>query len=381
MASEIGVIETGVDKLVKIVKERGRIAMADITKELGVSPVVIQEWVNFLEEEGILTVEYKLTKPFLVDRKLTKKEVEAKAKEFEGKKDVFVRKAEFNLSSLEKQAQDLKKIKGEFDKLKNELGFELDKVRNDLKELEKYQQLKVELQKDIDLQKSQSKMKMDDMTKEISREQKKYEEFILEVRKEKEEISKEKKEAKSLEDTEKILFDRLGELKSTISSIEKKILSEGEAIKNSEMHIDKLNQLMENVKQHVEEEKLIIDNLVSKSKEHEDKAAQIQESIIKKITSNQKNFDSVNEITKKVNDFFSKKLSLVNLVEKVNKDRDELEKSLIELIRKAKSFELSSRSGNVANDMVDLEKKFNEVDKKKENFEKELKDLASFFKN
>jgi len=34
----------------------------------------------------------------------------------------------------------------------------------------KKQQLKVELQKDIDLQKSQSKIKMDDMTKEISRE-------------------------------------------------------------------------------------------------------------------------------------------------------------------------------------------------------------------
>ena len=72
-------IETGVDKLVNLVKERGRIALADAAKELGVSATVIQEWVDFLEEEGIISVEYKMTKPYLVERKLTKKEVEVNA--------------------------------------------------------------------------------------------------------------------------------------------------------------------------------------------------------------------------------------------------------------------------------------------------------------
>ena len=137
MDIEGSVIETGVDKLVKIIKERGKIALSDAAKELGVSTTVIQEWVDFLEDEGIISVEYRMTKPFLVDRKLTKKEIESKAKEFENKKDVFVRKAEVNLSFLEKQAGELKSIKGEFDRLKNELGMQLDTVRNDLNELEK----------------------------------------------------------------------------------------------------------------------------------------------------------------------------------------------------------------------------------------------------
>src|SRR3989338_5754464 len=97
------VIETGVDKLVNLVKQRGRIALADAAIELGVSTTVIQEWVDFLEEEGIISVEYKLTKPFLVERKLTKKEVDEKAKEFSNKKDVFVRKAEVSLSFLKKE--------------------------------------------------------------------------------------------------------------------------------------------------------------------------------------------------------------------------------------------------------------------------------------
>ena len=86
MDIEGSIIETGVDKLVKIVKERGKIALVDAAKELGVSTTVIQEWVDFLEDEGIISVEYKLTKPFLVDRKLTKKEIESKAKDSRARK-------------------------------------------------------------------------------------------------------------------------------------------------------------------------------------------------------------------------------------------------------------------------------------------------------
>src|SRR3989338_1865042 len=154
MVMESNLIETGVDRLVKIIKERGRIALADAAKELGVSTTVIHEWVDFLEEEGIISVEYKLTTPYLIDRKLTKKEVEEKAVEFAGKKEVFVRKAEVSLSFLEKQADELKKVKNEFDKLKSELGIELDTVRSEMQEMEKYQQLKTELQKKIEEQKN-----------------------------------------------------------------------------------------------------------------------------------------------------------------------------------------------------------------------------------
>ena len=117
MDIEGSIIETGVDKLVKIVKERGKIALVDAAKELGVSTTVIQEWIDFLEDEGIIGVEYSLTTPYLVEKKLTKKEVEAKAKEFTGKKDIFVRRAEGSLGFIEKQGEELKKIKSEFDRL------------------------------------------------------------------------------------------------------------------------------------------------------------------------------------------------------------------------------------------------------------------------
>ncbi|MAG91138.1 hypothetical protein CMO83_00510 [Candidatus Woesearchaeota archaeon] len=380
MSLKGGIIETGVDKLVKIVKQRGKIALADAAIELGVGTSVIQEWVEFLEEEGIISVEYKLTKPYLVERKLTKKEVESKAKEFASKKDVFVRKAEVSLSFLEKQAKDLKKVKEEFDKLKNDLGMELDTVRNDLKELERYQQLKQDLQRQVEDQKSEMKTKIEEFSRQILREQKKYQDLVTNIKREREVLSKEKVEAVSIEKSEEILNQKLMDLKNMIGTIEKRISNEDISIKNSESHIKRLNQVIYEVKKQAEDEKSAIDPLVEKNKEQEKKIVELQNNIIKKIAKKHKDASDLNKMTKKVNDFFQKKLGVVNLVDKVNKDRDELEKNLIALIKRAKSFQLSAKSRDVGKEMVELEKKFNEVNKKKDIFEVELKKLASFFK-
>ncbi|MBI2659311.1 hypothetical protein HYX05_04415 [Candidatus Woesearchaeota archaeon] len=380
MEIESSVIETGVDKLVNLVKERGRIPLQDAAKELGVSITVIQEWVDFLEEEGIISVEYKLTKPFLVERKLTRKEVEAKAKEFTSKKDVFVRKAEVSLSFLEKQATDLKKVKSEFDRMKSELGMELDTVREDLKELERYQQLKEELQKQVEEQKNEAKLRIGELIQDVSREQKKYQEVVAGITRQSDELSKEKAEAQSIEESEKLLNKILSEMKLMIGMIEKKVLDEDTAIKNSELHIEKLSSLVNDIKQRVDEEKAIIDPLIGKSQEQERKVLEIQDKIMQKIAQKQKSVADVKEVTKKVREFFDKKLAVVNLVDRVNKDRDDLEKSLIELIKKAKSFQLTAKSGDVGRQMVDLEKKFSEVSKKKTQFESELKELGSFIK-
>ena len=373
------IIETGVDKLVRLIKDRGRIALADAATELGVSASVIHEWADFLDEEGVISIEYKLTKPYLVERKLTKKEVQEKAKEFTSKKDVFVRKAEVNLTFLEKQAEGLKKLKDEFDRLKNDLGLDVDTVKEELKELEQYQQLKLELEKEIQEQKSTAKARIEELTSHIIREQKRYEEVVEGVKKSKEEITREREQAKSIEESERLLSEKLNNMKNMISLMEKKLSGENSAIKNSETHIERLSLIMEDVKKRVEEEKSVIVPLVEKSKEQERKVLEIQNRIIKKLSENEKKFSHAQGITKKFKEFFEKKLAALNLVYKINKDRDELEKGLMELIRKARSFQLIVKKGDVGKEMLDLEKKFTDIDKKRSMFEDELKKLTSFF--
>jgi len=381
MATETSIIETGVDKLVNLVKSKGRIASEDAVKYLGISPTVIMEWAEFLEEEGIINIEYKFTKPFLVARKLEKKEVQEKAKEFSGRKDVFIRKAEGSLSFLSREAAKLNKIKQEFDEIKKELGFDIGAVKNELEDLEKYERLKINLDKQIDDQKKTSMDKIELMARQITREKKSYEGVLEDIKKGEEELEKEKSETRSLEESERFIRERLNNLKEFIKKIENKEHEEEEEIKQSEEKIQKLILMVKNIKSRVEKEKELIGPLIEKSEEQSKKIKELQNRVIEKITEKEKNLKGTKSASKKIRDLFKKKMGILNFIEKVNKDRNDMEKDLIELIKKAKSFELSSKSGNIENQIIGIEKKFEEVDTKKKIFEKELKKLGSFFKS
>jgi chromosome segregation ATPase len=78
MALDDLLISTGVDNLIRLAKEKGRIEIGAAAKELGMPVRTVEDWAHVLEEEGIITVEYKLTKIFLVWRTIEPKEAEEK---------------------------------------------------------------------------------------------------------------------------------------------------------------------------------------------------------------------------------------------------------------------------------------------------------------
>jgi len=375
------IIETGVDKLVKLVNEKGKVSSFDAAKELGVSNTVVMEWADFLEEEDIISIEYKFTKPFLVPRKLGKKELQEKAKEFSGKKDVFVRKAEVSLSFLDKEAAKLNSIKEEFDNIKKEAGFDLGNVKNELEELEKYEHLKIDMDKQIENQKKVSMGKIDSMMKLVSREKKRYDELLSEIKKEEEGLEKEKTEAKSLEESEKLIQNRLTGIKQLISKVEGKLGKDAENVKGSEKNIQRLSQMAESVRSRVDKEKEIIEPLIKDGIKQSKRIKELQERIIKKIEDKEKKLKGAKKASMRIKDLFKRKMGIINLIEKVNKDRNDLQKEFVELVKKAKSFQLSSSKGDIENQMLDMEKKFNQVDNKKKFFERELKRLSSLLKS
>jgi len=83
MALDDLLISTGVDGLIRLVKEQGRIEIGAAAKELKIPARTAEDWAHVLEEEGIITIEYKLTKVFLVWRTPAVKEVEQKREKLE----------------------------------------------------------------------------------------------------------------------------------------------------------------------------------------------------------------------------------------------------------------------------------------------------------
>jgi len=75
-------ITTGVDALVRLVKNREKIELEDAASQLGMAPETLEEWARVLEEEGIMRIEYKLTKVFLVWIAPTTEEIEMEKESF-----------------------------------------------------------------------------------------------------------------------------------------------------------------------------------------------------------------------------------------------------------------------------------------------------------
>src|SRR4030095_15215140 len=75
-------ITTGVDALVRLVKEKQRIELEDASSVLNIPQETIEDWARGLEEEGILRIEYRLTRIYLVWVKPTEEEVSTEKQSF-----------------------------------------------------------------------------------------------------------------------------------------------------------------------------------------------------------------------------------------------------------------------------------------------------------
>lgn len=82
-------ITTGVDALVRLVKDRQKIELEEASSALNIGQETLEEWARVLEEEGILRMEYRLTRIYLVWVKPTEEEVAGEVKSFyESKKGI-----------------------------------------------------------------------------------------------------------------------------------------------------------------------------------------------------------------------------------------------------------------------------------------------------
>lgn len=382
--SQIPVIKTGVDRLVSLIKEKKRISVPQAAKELGVSPVVVEEWADFLEEDDVISIDYKFATPWLIEKKLKKEEITKKVKEFHGKKEVIVRKSESLLSFLDKEGKDITKIREEFRKIKEDIHAETGNVEKEVKELERYEELKKKVDDQVKKQDQAFADKIKKMDGQIIRAQKKYSEVLKEIGAEEKIIKTERLKTDSIRKTEEVLKQKIKKIEGAIDKFKQKIKSEDIHIEDLESHIKKLKELAENTKESINLQKKKIMPMAKESKEYEKKVLQSQKEILKKVFGRGKiikrNIAKGKRLSDKFKEFFEKKMETANLMEKINDDRNSLKKELNEFIARAKAFSISSESTDIQKQIDMMEKKFKEIDSKKNIFEKEISKLSSLIK-
>jgi hypothetical protein len=71
MAGEL--VKTGVDELLDLLAHSAKMPLTEVATKLKVDAGVIQAWVDFLVEEGIVGIEYKFTTPYIYLNKVVEK--------------------------------------------------------------------------------------------------------------------------------------------------------------------------------------------------------------------------------------------------------------------------------------------------------------------
>ncbi len=380
MAGE-GQIETGVDKLVSLIENRKRVSTTEAAKALGVSTAVIDEWADFLEEEKLISIEYKLATTYLVERKLSKKEVVKKAKEFHGSKDAFVRKIETALVSMDRDTAGLEKLKEQFTGLKKEIGSDIDHVRDELRELENYEKLKKNIDRQMYEQQREYKKKTDEIEKELMKERSKFKEIIDDIDVEKIRLQEEKSELLSLREQEAKMLSKLDDFRQAVKQIRKSIEGEESKISVAQDHVNYLSKVAEKAKERIMRETEKLEPLIRESREHEKKILETQQKVIAKVSEGGKkireNVAQGRAAAESFKRFFDSKLEIEKMLRKVEKHRDELRDEMHELIRKAHAFDLASKQSNIKKYMGELNRKFAEIEKKKSSFRSEIDKLVA----
>jgi chromosome segregation ATPase len=364
-------IETGIDKLVELIKKRGKVSLRSAAKELGVSKPVALEWAELLEEENIVTIEYGLMDSTLSLRKIGPKEVEGKKKEFLAQKDVFVNKIDNAITTLDFEHNGLKKLQKEFDQIKKDISDDLGAVRDKVQKLDNYHKIKHDIDKEMISQKSEFENYIGEMNKKIDDENSKYAEIIKMINLKESEIEREKKETEDIEMLEESLRVKLNEIIRAVNESTKKLKSDSEIIGANKNELKALKKKAEEIKNNILDKKTKIEKNITKSKDKEGKISDLEGYITTKISAKTNEIRN-NDSSKKLGELFEKKNQIQQSIMEIEKEHNGLEHDLKELRKKAIAFRVVSGKDS---SIVTIESEFNNLAKKKDKYQNDIKNL------
>ncbi|MEW6529051.1 MAG: hypothetical protein AB1391_04125 [Candidatus Micrarchaeota archaeon] len=123
-------ISTGVDALIKLIREKGKIEITVASQLLNISISSIEDWAHTLENEGIISIEYQLTKVYLKWVSPTEEEISHEKTELESKKSEL-------LQELKERDEKALVQLNEITALKSEFGINYSAIMSRINEIEK----------------------------------------------------------------------------------------------------------------------------------------------------------------------------------------------------------------------------------------------------
>ncbi|MBR9692203.1 winged helix-turn-helix transcriptional regulator [Candidatus Woesearchaeota archaeon] len=382
-------IKTEVDSLVSLIQGEEKISIKEAARKLGVPVSTVSEWASFLEEEGIINIEYKFTTPFLVKKKLSDEQIRDLKSKVKEEKDIFDRKSDSTLSYLNKLEEEVESLEELFEDLGNNFKSRLSDAGKELKELRKAEEEKQSLNKEILESKQKFIKQVADVNKQLAKEQSDYNNIynflynqsqvegqILDIQDD---------ELELIKSTDRLLGKKLKQLRSQINK-KKSGLSQKkqDMTEDTEDNLKELEKKYSELKDTLEEEKQVIEELIKENKEQEKQIESLKKDVLSKMKTSNSNLDKtvaeVKEVPKKLKVLMKKKKQVSKILEGISYNERMLKEKLMDLMKKGSALNLADSSTDIMEEFKGLEKDLSEITKKKGFFEKEIKKIFKLLK-
>lgn len=379
----MGDITTGIDKLVQLINRRSEISLEEAAKELSVDKSVLEDWIEVLEAEKLVKVNYKFSNMFISGSKTSSKDTLKTAAHVVSQKEAFNRKIDATLHALDSETEGFDKVRSEFISIQKHIKSELNTVRHELDELKNFEHLKNNIDKDIVIAKKDFANFVSLYNSQVDDFDKKYVSLIQELKKEEVRLEKYAKNVDQLKkvkvDIEKTVRDSIEELKAVTKEFE----FESKNISESEKKVAYLHKSIEDLSSNIQDKKIIalrnlnkkigttLPIIITKQDELLTNAKLKKEEI-------QNYAHTGNMIYKSFSKLFADKIKTAEMIEGIEKERQGLIKELTDLKNKVAVFSIKKKDPEIRNKLKEMEKVISDYEKRKHGLANKIEAMMDF---
>lgn len=388
MAGKKSVIETGVDKLVKLIAERKKVSVKEAAKELGVSVASIEEWADFLEEEGIISIQAHFAKVYLVEKKISKKDVAAKVKAVRDEKDSFARRVDSSINALQRDHEEIKLIDSEFKKVKSMLEDKFSKLGRKLDMLEDFRKSHREIgQKCDDLEKNYDE-KLNQLESRLKKQEKAYHDTLGDVEDEIKKIREEREKVTEMKVTEEDLKSKVDKINGMIDNVRREIEKENEQLEIDEKRLRESEEIAKKIKAELEGTSKELEEASKQFAASRKELEDMEKSFISDVENLKKgDFEKIGpykesrQLADKLKHFFEQSKQIEEMIQKAEKEDSELREHFNRLGKKVQAFSAVTSVPEIKEEMSSLKDELLEIESRKKVLGEQLKKLRGFVRS
>lgn len=388
MAGKKSVIETGVDKLVRLVSERKKISVKDAAKELGVSVSSIEEWADFLEDEGIISIQTQFATVYLLEKKIGKKELAEKVAGVRDEKEALMRDLESSMNTIQRDTEELKLMDSEFGKIKDILESNFSKLSGKLDKLEDFRKSHHGIEvKQKELEGEYNK-KLGELDAKLKKEQESYKAVMSAVEQEIESIRKEQGEVTSMKSSEKQLQSKVDEINRLISSVKTEIDKGNMQLKIDEERLHKSEAIAKTLKADIDAGSKELAEISVKLRASCKELDSREKEFIKDIESMSKGelekigaYNESKQLVDKFKQFFTQTKEMDDLIRTTEKEEEKLKEHYENLVKKAKAFSVLADIPEVKQELDGLRTELLDIEQKKSALSTQLKKVRNMMRS